>query len=85
MPRILYFSTPTCGPCKMFKPIVQQVSKETGVNIAYIDATLDPTTAQQFNVSVVPTIIIENGGNVLYRNSGVMSKPQLIQVLSQFK
>jgi thiol-disulfide isomerase/thioredoxin len=42
----------------MFKPIVQQVSKETGVNIAYIDATLDPTTAQQFNVSVVPTIII---------------------------
>ena len=83
MPRMLYFSTPTCGPCKMFKPIVQQVSAETGININYIDATLDPTTAQQFNVSVVPTIIIlgENG-QAIKRHSGVMSKPQLKQFLN---
>jgi len=85
MPRILYFSTPTCGPCRMFKPLVQQVSAETGVSITYIDATLDPHTAQQFNVSVVPTIIVENNGTVLYRSSGVMPKPQLANVLSQFK
>jgi thioredoxin 1 len=85
MSQILYFSTPTCGPCKMFKPIVQQVSAELGVGITYVDATVDPNRAQQFNVSVVPTIIVENGGNVIYRNSGVMSKPQLTQVLSQFR
>lgn len=85
MPRILYFSTPTCGPCKMFKPVVQQAAAEIGANINYIDATLDPATAQQFLVTVVPTIIVENGGNVLYRSSGVMSKPQLTQVLSQYK
>lgn len=82
---ILYFSTPTCGPCKMFKPIVQQVSAELGVGITYVDATVDQNRTQQFNVSVVPTIIVENGGTVVYRNSGVMSKPQLTQVLSQFK
>jgi thioredoxin 1 len=69
----------------MFKPIVQQVSAELGVGITYVDATIDQNRAQQFNVSVVPTIIVENDGNVVYRNSGVMSKPQLTQVLSQFK
>lgn len=82
---ILYFSTPTCGPCKMFKPIVQEVSADLGVNITYVDAQANPSIAQQFNVSVVPTIIVENGGTVVYRNSGVMSKIQLKKMLSQFK
>jgi thioredoxin 1 len=85
MLQILYFSTPTCGPCKMFKPTVQQVSAELGIGITYIDATIDQNRTKQFNVSVVPTIVVENGGNVLYRNSGVMSKPQLRQILSQFR
>ena len=82
---VLYFSTPTCGPCKMFKPVVQQVAAELGVNIRYVDASIDSVTAQQYCITVVPTIIVENGGNVVYRNSGVMSKPQLTQVMSQFR
>ena len=82
---VLYFSTPTCGPCKMFKPVVQQVAAELRVSIRYVDASIDSVTAQQYSITAVPTIIVENGGNVVYRNSGVMSKPQLNQVLSQFK
>jgi thioredoxin 1 len=69
----------------MFKPTVQAVSAETGVGIKYIDVDQQQDLAQQYGISSVPTIIVENGGNVVYRNSGVMSKPQLTQVLSQFK
>jgi thioredoxin 1 len=69
----------------MFKPTVQAVSAETGVGINYIDVDQQKDMAQKYNVSSVPTIIVENNGNVVYRNSGVMSKPQLTQVLSQFK
>jgi len=82
---VLYFTATWCGPCKMFKPTVQAVSAETSVGINYIDVDQQPDMAQRYNVSSVPTIIVENGGNVVYRNSGVMSKPQLTQVLSQFK
>jgi thioredoxin 1 len=69
----------------MFKPTVQAVSAETGVGVNYIDVDQQTDMAQRYNVSSVPTIIVENGGSVVYRNSGVMSKPQLTQVLSQFK
>jgi thioredoxin 1 len=69
----------------MFKPTVQAVSAETGVGINYVDVDQQPDMAQRYNVSSVPTIIVENNGNVLYRNSGVMSKPQLTQVLTQFR
>lgn len=82
---VLYFTATWCGPCKMFKPTVQAVSAETGVSINYIDVDQQQDMAQRYNVSSVPTIIVENDGNVVYRNSGVMSKPQLTQVLSQFK
>jgi thioredoxin 1 len=69
----------------MFKPTVQAVSAETGVGVNFIDVDQQTDMAQRYNVSSVPTIIVENGGSVVYRNSGVMSKPQLTQVLSQFK
>jgi thioredoxin 1 len=69
----------------MFKPTVQAVSAETGVGINYVDVDQQTDMAQKYGISSVPTIIVENGGNVIYRNSGVMSKPQLTQVLSQFK
>lgn len=82
---VLYFTAAWCGPCKMFKPVVQAVSAETGVGINYIDIDQQQDMTQKYSISSVPTIIVENDGNVVYRNSGVMSKPQLTQVLSQFK
>jgi thioredoxin 1 len=82
---VLYFTAAWCCPCKVFKPVVEQVSAETGVGINYVDVDQQRDLASQYGISSVPTIIVENNGSVVYRNSGVMSKPQLTQVLSQFK
>ena len=82
---VLYFTAAWCGPCKVFKPVVEQVSAETGVGINYVDVDQQRDLASQYGISSVPTIIVENNGSVVYRNSGVMSKPQLTQILSQFK
>ena len=82
---VLYFTATWCGPCKMFKPTVQAVSAELSVGINYVDVDQQKDLAQKYGISSVPTIIVENDGNVVYRSSGVMSKPQLSQVLSQFK
>ena len=82
---ILYFTAVWCGPCKMFKPIVQQVQAELGVSINIVDVDQSPDLTHKYSINSVPTIIVENNGTVVYRNSGVMSKPQLTQVLSQFR
>lgn len=81
MKKVLYFSTTWCGPCKVFKPIVEQVSRETGVNVTYIDAEQDPEMAKKYNVASVPTVvIIDPVGTMLYRNAGVMQKGQLSEM-----
>lgn len=82
---VLYFTAAWCSPCKMFKPILQQVQSELGVNVNIIDVDLQRDLAQKYSITSVPTIVVESNGNVVYRNSGVMSKPQLTQVLAQFR
>jgi thioredoxin 1 len=82
MKRVLYFSTAWCGPCKTFKPVVQQVSQETGIPVTYIDADQDKETAQKYSINSVPTIVIvDSVGSMLYRNAGIMPKGQLSQLL----
>ncbi len=84
--QVLYFTAPWCAPCKMFKPIVETVSGESGININYINVDYDASHAERYSVTSVPTLIILDGqGQVAYRNSGVMSKDQLSRVLTQFR
>jgi len=82
---VYYFTAAWCGPCKMFKPTVQEVSSELEIGIVYVDVDQQRDMAMKYGVTSVPTVMIKNNGSVLYRNSGVMSKPQLKQVLSQFR
>lgn len=82
---VLYFTAAWCSPCTMFKPVVQQVDAELGIGVRFIDVDQQKDMAQRYGITGVPTIVVENNGNVVYRNSGVMSKPQLKQVLSQFR
>ncbi len=84
--RILYFTAEWCGPCKTFKPIVQQVMSETGTNVQFIDVDQDKTTISTYQVTSVPTIMMVNDdGIIAYRQSGVISKPQLTTLFNQFK
>jgi len=84
--KILYFTAEWCGPCKTFKPIVQQVMSETSTNVQFIDVDQDKTTTSTYQVTSVPTIMMVNdNGIIAYRQSGVISKPQLTTLFNQFK
>ena len=85
MANILYFSTTWCGPCKMFKPVVQQVAAETGTNVLYIDADQNTELATRYQVTSVPTIVIAHEQGMIRKNVGPMPKPQLTQLFSQFR
>lgn len=84
--NVMYFSTSWCGPCKTFKPVVNQVSQELGISIQFIDAEASADLANNYSISSVPTIIItDDQGSMLYRHSGVMQKDELTRVVSSFR
>ena len=83
---IYYISADWCGPCKMFKPIVQQVSSELNVPINYVNADYDVAITQKYKITAVPTIIIAgHDGSEKYRHSGAMSKQQLTDAINTFR
>lgn len=54
------------------------------VTILKIDVDKNPQAASFFQVQGVPTLIIFKKGEVLWRQSGVVPKGNLISVLNQF-
>lgn len=84
--KVLYFSATWCGPCKMFKPILQQVTLELGTFVNIIDVDQNPDMVSKFKISSVPTLIIEDQtGTQSFRHSGIMTREQLFSTLSRFK
>lgn len=81
MISVMYFSTQTCGPCKMFWPTVQEVCSANGISIQKINAEQNRDLANQYQITGVPTLIVMKNGKPEFRNTGVMAKTQLIDKL----
>ena len=76
-----YFSATWCGPCKQFKPIMQELSDE-GYNIEFIDGDENREVAIKYNIRSIPTTVIEEEGKEINRLLGVKSKEEIIKELS---
>jgi len=86
-PVLIDFFAEWCGPCKTVAPILKEVAKEMGddVKIIKIDIDKNPTLAQKLNVRSVPTLMIYKEESMLWRQSGLVPKAQLIKALKEFK
>jgi len=84
-PVVVDFHALWCSPCKMQSPILKEVAAELGdkVRVIKIDVDQNNEIAGRYNVQSVPTLIIFKNGKQIWRQSGVATKSQLKDVLSQ--
>ena len=61
MKTMKYFSATWCGPCKVFKPVMNEIAGE-GHSVQFVDIDKQQDLAQQYNVRSVPTVVIEENG-----------------------
>ncbi|WP_205511011.1 thioredoxin [Longitalea arenae] len=84
-PVLVDFFAEWCGPCKMQAPVLKEVKSEVGdkVRIIKIDVDRSPAIAQQYQISGVPTLILFRNGQPVWRQSGLASRKQLVDLLQQ--
>ena len=73
-----------CGPCKMMSPILQEVKVNLKESVKIIKVNVDQhqDLASHFMVRGVPTFMLFKTGKMLWRQSGVLSTKDLIQIIS---
>lgn len=84
-PVLVDFTATWCGPCKMMKPVLEELHRRKGEKLRIIKVDIDqsPAAANAYNVQSVPTLLLFQKGKQLWRQSGLMQASSLEKIINQ--
>jgi thioredoxin 1 len=75
-----------CIPCRMMKPILEEVRQEYEgkAAIIFIDVWKDPDAGRQFGIRAIPTqIFYDKDGKEVTRHTGFLGKEAIVAMLTK--
>jgi thioredoxin 1 len=87
LPVLVDFWSPTCGPCRMLAPVLEElaVENEGDATVAKINVAEYPQVGAKFGVEMLPTLLFFNRGKVVERMVGAQSKNKLQNALDEIE
>lgn len=70
---ILWFTSPTCQPCKRMTPAMEKLVSE-GVEVEKIDVYDFPEETNRYGVYSVPTLILKKDDKEIKRQVGALTE-----------
>jgi len=83
-PVLVDFWSPTCPPCLILGPIIEEIAKEfeDKAKVGKLNVFENPETAEKYQIVGIPTIIIFKNGEIKERTTGVKPKQVIVDKLN---
>ena len=81
LPKLVEVGSGSCVPCKMMKPIIEELKKEYAdkFKIEFHDIKVEPEAISKFKVNMIPVQIFYDANGVeLFRHEGFYSKEEIL-------
>lgn len=87
-PVLVEFYATWCPHCQRMQPVLEQFSKKTEDRLIItnldIDAPENSSLVERYQVQIVPTILLFQDGEQVWRQSGEMRTEQLDKVIGKY-
>ncbi len=85
-PVLVDFWAEWCGPCHMLAPTVKELARDfdSQIKVGKLDVDNNPTTAAQYGIRSIPTLILFKNGQEITRLSGARAKHEIEQTINHF-
>jgi thioredoxin 1 len=86
MIEVIKFGAEWCGPCRMMKPAISELSKkynveESDIKITEIDVDKNPEMSEKYSIRSIPTVVFEVEGSIVQKKIGAVSKDVIESVI----
>ncbi len=75
-----------CGPCKTMSPILKEVKDSLGdtIKIIKVDVDKNKRLATALNIQGIPTLVLYKNSQILWRQSGVVTKKDIVSKINEY-
>lgn len=83
---VVKFFAEWCGPCRVYTPIMENVSKNVdGVSFYSVNTDEQPDLAAKFNVTGIPATFVVKDGKIVENFTGIRNARDITTLINKYK